>query len=94
MAQPDANEQAVLDAAREAFACPVCTANRGEHCREHDGGETPGGVHDERVERLAREAGLIAEPADGQPERDGPKVDRFVSKQQPADEAPKPKTKS
>ena len=41
--------------AREAYDCPVCTANRGEECREHDGSPVDDLTHPERLARYERE---------------------------------------
>lgn len=41
------------EAVREHAACPECTANRGEFCRDVAGAEVP--THESRVERYERE---------------------------------------
>lgn len=45
-----------IDEVREAVPCPVCTAHRGEECRERDGSKCP--THAERIDRYALESDL------------------------------------
>lgn len=47
--------------AREAVACPVCTANRGEWCRDRAG--QPVDQHPERDDAAARKAAEAADNA-------------------------------
>jgi hypothetical protein len=53
--QRDEHDDERNAAAREAYPCPDCTANRGEECREHDGSPVEGLTHPARIERYERE---------------------------------------
>lgn len=46
-------------AVREHAACPDCTANRGEACRDREGQGVE--THERRIERYVREAAAAAE---------------------------------
>jgi hypothetical protein len=59
--QADIHEEAAdarAGLAREAVACPDCTAQRGEYCRDRTGAEVP--THPQRVAVYGRDFGARA----------------------------------